>query len=316
MACGDLSYHYGSAILIEDDLVVSPYFYKFAQEALNYYDNSQEIAGISLYNLPYTEATKLPFIPLNDDSDVYFAQVPCTLGVVFSLGQWDDFKKWFALNPDLNDIKGLPLIVTKYWSKSSWKKYMYGYMVASNKYYIYPQISLTSNFNDRGENMYAKSYVGQVRLQMVPVNFRFKSIVDSVNVYDAYSEILPERLKRLCEALNDYDFEVDLYGQKEILSKEFVVTSKHCKKRICGYERAMKPAELNIIYNIPGNELSLARSEDVIFNSKTIEDLIFKSMAIEEFINNYNYFYTNVFDTKILIKILKFRILKKVRNLF
>ncbi len=35
--------------------------------------------------------------------------------------------------------------------------------------FIYPQISLTSNFNDRGENMYAKSYFGQVALQMVPI---------------------------------------------------------------------------------------------------------------------------------------------------
>lgn len=316
MTCGDNSYYYGSVIVIEDDLVVSPYFYNFAQEVLNYYDNSQEIAGISLYNLPYTEAAKLPFIPLRDDSDVYFAQVPCSLGMVYSSDQWDRFKKWFALNPDLKEIKGLPLIATKYWSESSWKKYMYGYMVANNKYFIYPQISLISNFNDRGENMYAKSYAGQVGLQMVPMKFKFKSINDSLNVYDAYSEILPDRLKRLFETLKDYDFEVDLFGQKETFSKEFVVTSKHCKKRIFGYERAMKPAELNIVYNIPGTELSLARSEDVIFNSKTIEDLIFKSMSVEEFINIHNYFYTNVFDTKVLIKILKFRILKKVRNLF
>ncbi len=80
-----------------------------------------------------------------------------------------------------------------------------------------------------------------------------------MNVYDAYSEILPDRLKKLCETLKDYDFEVDLFGQKETLSKEFVVTSKHCKKRIFGYERAMKPAELNIVYNIPGTELSFAK---------------------------------------------------------
>lgn len=316
MVCGDLSYRYGSSIMIEDDMVVSPFFYKFAQEALNYYDNSPEMAGISLYNLPYTEATKLPFIPLNDDSDVYFAQVPCTLCMAFSSDQWDSFKKWFALNPDLNEIKGLPLIVTKYWSQSSWKKYMYGYMVENNKYYIYPQISLTSNFNDRGENMYAKSYAGQVKLQMVPIKFRFKSINDSLNVYDAYSEILPDRLKKLCETLKDYDFEVDLFGQKETLSKEFVVTSKLCKKRIFGYERAMKPAELNIVFNIPGTELSFAKSEDVTFNSQTIEDLIFKSMAVEEFVNNYNYFYTNVFDTKVLFKILLFRIKSKFRNIF
>jgi len=189
-------------------------------------------------------------------------------------------------------------------------------MVVSNKYFIYPQISLTSNFNDRGENMYAKSYVGQVGLQMVPIKFKFKSVDESLNVYDAYSEILADRLKILCKTLNDYDFEVDLFGQKESFSKEYVITSKKCKKRIIGFERAMKPAELNVVYNIPGTELSFAKSEDVIFDSKTIDDLIFKTMAVEEFIDIYNYFYTNVFDTKVLFKILKFRLKNKFRNIF
>ncbi len=315
-ACGDLSYKYGSVILIEDDQVVSPYFYKFAQDALNYYNDLPEIAGISLYNLPYTEASKLPFIPLHDDSDIYIAQVPCSLGMALSADQWDGFKKWFNLNPELKDIKGLPLIVTKYWAESSWKKFMYGYMVVMNKYFLYPQVSYISNFNDRGENMYSKSYFGQLALQMVPTETKFKSLDDSMNVYDAYSEILPDRLKKLSSMLNDYDFEVDLFGQKEFFSKEFVLTSKQCKKRIYGYERAMKPTELNIIYNIPGNELSLARSEDLIFSSKTIEDLIFKSMSIEKFINDHNYYYTNVFDTKMLIKLLKFRIKNKIRIIF
>jgi len=151
---------------------------------------------------------------------------------------------------------------------------------------------------------------------MVPTETKFKSLGDSVNVYDAYSEILPERLKKLCSMLNEYDFEVDLFGQKELFSKKFVLTSKQCKKKIFGYERSMKPTELNIIYNIPGNELSLARSEDLIFSSKTIEDLIFKSMSIEKFISDHNYYYTNVFDTKMLIKLLKFRIKNKIRIIF
>ena len=315
LSCGDFSYKYKSVIILEDDLIVSPYFYIFAREALQYYNDSTEIAGISLYNLPYTEASKLPFVPLKDDSDVYFMQVPSSLGQVWSVDHWDAFKKWYSSNPDLSAIKGLPTIVTKFWSESSWKKFYYGYMVTNNKYFVYPQLSFTSNFNDRGENMYAKSFSGQVNLQMVLANYRFKSINESVNVYDAYSEILPDRLKKLCETLNDYDLEVDLYGQKEFFSKKFVLTSKYCKEKIKGYERAMKPAELNIIYNIPGNELTLARSQDVIFNSQSIVNLILKTMPIEEFINNHNYYYTNVFDTKVLIKILRFRIKNKLKNI-
>jgi hypothetical protein len=314
--CGDLTYKYGSVIMLEEDLVVSPYFYNFVQQALNYYHNSGEISGISLYNLPYTEATKLPFISLKDDSDIYFMQVPCSLGHAFSLEQWDSFRKWYNLNQNLEDIKGLPIIVTKFWSQSSWKKFIYGYMIVKDKYFVYPQLSLTSNFNDRGENMYAKSNTGQVGLQIVTRDFKFKPLADSINVYDAYSEILPTRLKLLCPTLKDYDLEVDLFGQKEKLSKDFVLTSKLCTASIINYDRAMKPAELNVIYNIPGNVLSLAKREFVIFDSKSIEDLIFKSMPIAELIKNHEYFYTNIFDTKVLIKILIYRIKNKLRSYF
>ncbi|MEZ5194837.1 MAG: hypothetical protein R2764_00080 [Bacteroidales bacterium] len=312
--CGDLTYEYGSAIILEDDMVVSPHFYNFGQECLNYYKDSDEIAGISLYNLPYTEASKLPFIPLMEDSDVYFSQVPCSLSMTYSVEQWDRFRKWFDLNPDLKSIKGLPMIVTNNWSQASWKKYMYGYMVVEGKFFIYPQVSYSSNFNDLGTNMVTKSYWGQVSLQMLQKEIKFKPIEDSVNVYDAYSEILPDRLKRLNESLKDFDFEVDLYGQKESFTKEFVLTSKTCKAIIHGFERAMKPQELNIVYNIRGEDFKLARRKDVVFSLQNIKDLIFKTIPAHDYVGLFAYYYTNVPDTRILISILKLRMKNRLRG--
>jgi hypothetical protein len=314
IASGDFSYQYGSFILLEDDLVVSPYFYKFTVEAFEFYNSDKEICGISLYNLPYTEASKLPFLPLDDHSDVYFQQVPCSLGIAMTANQWDGFKKWFLTNPELNTINGLPMIAWKYWSASSWKKYLYGFMVVKNLFFIYPRVSLTSNFNDRGENMYEKSHLGQVSLQMVDKDYKFKSLKDAISVYDAYSEILPDRLKKLCPELREYDFEIDLYGQKESFSKEFVITSKHCNKIIKGYERTMKPAELNLIFNIPGVELSLAKKEDVVYSLDSVNEIIFRTKPIDEFINDFHYYYINIFDNKKLIKILIFRLLNKFRK--
>lgn len=314
--CGDLTYKYGSAIILEDDMVVSPYFYKFGQECLNYYKDSNEIAGVSLYNLPYTEASKLPFIPMQDDSDVYFSQVPCSLSMTYSVEQWDRFRKWFNPDVDLKAINGLPMIVTNNWSQASWKKYMYGYMVVDKKFFIYPQVSYSSNFNDAGTNMVTKTFWGQVSLQMASKEIKFKPIEDSLNVYDAYSEILPDRLKKMNNSLIDYDFEVDLYGQKESFSKEYVLTSKYCESKVKGFERAMKPQELNIIYNINGDDFKLARKEDVKFTIQTIRDIIFKSMAVESFIDMFSYYYTNVSDTRILISILKYRMKNRMRNYF
>ncbi len=314
--CGKYCYEYGSIIMLEDDLVVSPFFYEFAAEALKYYQVENKIAGISLYNLPYTEASKIPFIPLQDDSDVYFMQIPSSLGQAWSVEQWDEFSKWYLKEPDLKKINGLPVITTKYWSASSWKKYFYGFLVESGKYFVYPQLSLTSNFNDRGENMWAKTFVGQVSLQITPRNYKFKSLDLSINVYDAYSEISSDVIKRFCKDIENYDLEMDLFGQKESFSKDYVITSKHCRKKLSGYERALKPHELNIFYNLKGNDFSLARREDVIYDDKTIDDIIFKTKPIEEYIADYTYYHNNVMDSKKMIPIILYRFKNKLFRSF
>ena len=82
LKCGDYAEKYGSVIVLEDDLYVSPFFYVCASAALDYYEKDERIAGISLFNLPYSQSWKLPFVPLQDDSDVYFKQVPASLGLL------------------------------------------------------------------------------------------------------------------------------------------------------------------------------------------------------------------------------------------
>ena len=47
-ACGNLTSQYGTVIILEDDLLVSPGFYDFDKKAAEFFDKEQEIAGISL----------------------------------------------------------------------------------------------------------------------------------------------------------------------------------------------------------------------------------------------------------------------------
>jgi hypothetical protein len=304
LTCGDLVYNYGSIIMLEDDLVVSPFFYKYTLGALQFYGKDPAIAGLSLYNLPYAEAWKLPFIPILDDSDVYFKQVPSSLGQVWTRDQWDSFRKWYDQGHNTDLIKKLPWIVKQYWTETSWKKYFYGYIIEENKYFVYPQISFTTNFNDQGANMMVKSHYGQVRLEISDRQYKFKSLQDAINVYDAYSEILPDRLQKLNPELSSYDFDVDLYGIKDYFLKPFVLTSKNVSNPVLGFERTMKPIEMNVVYNIPGNDLVLARREDVSL----------KPASIEKFISEFTYFYRNVFDTDVLLKILFSRAKNKIKS--
>ena len=315
LACGDLSLKYGSVILLEDDLFVSPFFYEYATEALNFYDDCEKIGGISLYNLPYTESSKLPFIPIKDDSDVYFKQIPSSLGQAWSAKHWSEFMEWYAKDPDIQNTNGLPYIVKKYWPESSWKRYYYAYLIESDKYFVFPQTSYSTNFSDQGTNMVTKSFFRQTQLNLFKTPVKFKKLRDSKNVYDAYSEIKPDILNCLNKLSWDHDIEVDLYGKKESFTKDYVLTSKPCKKVIASFGRHMKPHEMNIIFNYPGNDFFLAKAEDVLAYPGPNHEINFNN-RIEDFVNEYSYFYINPFDIRILIKLIRYRIVKRIKSIF
>src|SRR5690554_865404 len=48
--CGDLSTVYGSVVVLEDDILVDPFFYDYAAAALSFYSDAPNIAGIALYS--------------------------------------------------------------------------------------------------------------------------------------------------------------------------------------------------------------------------------------------------------------------------
>ena len=86
--CGDLSADYGAIILLEDDLGMSPVFYRYASRALACYGSDPRIAGLCLYALWFNGYTREPFVPLADGGDAFFLQVPYTQGQAWSAAQW------------------------------------------------------------------------------------------------------------------------------------------------------------------------------------------------------------------------------------
>ena len=126
LACGDLSVEYGSVILLEDDLYVSPFFYEYTQQALSFYENDDIIAGISLYRQPYEETTYHPFEPLCDNSDVFFLQFPSSLGQAWTKKQWQLFKEYYDKDPDPSAV-AVPRKIL-HWPKTSWKKFFCSYL--------------------------------------------------------------------------------------------------------------------------------------------------------------------------------------------
>ena len=290
LACGSLAKQYDGIILLEDDLYVSPWFYEYTLAALEFYKDCSSICGISLYSYRYNETALLPFMPLHDESHTYFMQVPCSWGQAWLKGQWCAFESWYADHCDFDyiDDPALPPDVAN-WTATSWKKHFFKYMVEQDKYFVYPFCSYTTNFGDQGQHQKG-SNLYQVSIQLGNISqYVFQRFEESLIKYDAWFELIPECLNRLSGGIFDFDFSVDLHGTKrrESYTGEYVFTSKECTSYISSFGRCMVPVEMNVINQVSGNEIYLARIEQ-IEDYGTIDDYILERARNME---NQMYFY-------------------------
>lgn len=81
---------YGKIIVLEDDIVTSPYFLKFMNDALNFYDNNKKVWHISGWNYP---------IEKEDLEDAFFFRVMNCWG----WGTWCD--RWIHYEKNPKKIK-------------------------------------------------------------------------------------------------------------------------------------------------------------------------------------------------------------------
>jgi len=263
--CGSLSQLYDSIIMLEDDLTVAPAFYDYAMQALAFYENENEVAGISLYNYEVAESCFYPFTPLHDDADVYFMQVASSWGQAWTAEQWLAFREWLKEHPEITDDDPLPDYI-RAWSVSSWKKHYINYLIQNHKYIVFPKTSFSTNFGEPGTNADLKGLF-QVNLNVGRgiEEYRLKKLSSSLAVYDSSFEIMPSSVKQLCKDLEGYDFEVDLYGTKNLskVNSSYLLTTRKVSSPVKTYGLEMLPNILNVAYNIPGDNISLAKTKDV-----------------------------------------------------
>lgn len=257
LMCADLVQEFESVIILEDDLVVSPFFYEYALQAKEFYKLDDNIAGISLYNYQVTENNFYPFQALNDGSSVYFMQLASSWGQLFTKEQWENFRQWFKLNPELTDEITTPDYI-KVWGNNSWKKHYINYLCSTNKYFVFPQLSLTTNFEDEGTNS-RTSNVFHTPIQVLQHPYYFKNLSESSSIYDANFELNPEVLKSLNTNLKKYDFEVDLHGAKNVerTNAPYILTSKRSSNPVISFSDELFPLENNIALNLEGNGIGL-----------------------------------------------------------
>jgi hypothetical protein len=266
MKCAAMVENYRAIIILEDDLYVSGSFYHYTLSAVDFFEDHPKIGGLSLYSHSWNETAQFPFQPLVDESDVFFLQYASSWGQCWTRQQWMDFRYWMEKNGAGDDpaYSLLPPNVIQ-WPSSSWKKNFIAYLLSTGRFFVYPRISLTTNFADTGQHVIRHEHFLQRPLLSSPKKFFFKQIEDSFAVYDSYCEILPDRLKSLCPFLEPFEFETDLYGMKDPdkSTAGFLLTSMESRNSAMSFGREMKPMEANITGRIPGQHFSLVPRKEV-----------------------------------------------------
>lgn len=259
--CGGLTKIYPAIIYLEDDLFLSPAFYEFARKAHEFYQDDVRIAGVSLYAYHFNGYHHFPFTPIEDGADVYFAQIMSILGQSWTEAQWSQFLQWDQtrasetdfVEKELHDIWGT-------FAEDEYFPLQMKYLASTNRYYVFPRVSLTTGFGDRGVHFDSATSYFQVPLQGNQSIFRFRAFENANAVYDSFMELSPERFERLVPALRGMSFDVDLNATKKPhhFKAEYVLTTRACAESRQTFALSMFPAEANVLNQIAGLGITFA----------------------------------------------------------
>lgn len=266
LSCGDLVENYEGLVMFEDDIVPSDFFYDYIIQAKSSYKNIDDIAGISLYSPTINEMVEKPFIPISSKYDVFFIQSASSWGQYWTKDMWYKFRKWYLKNDSiLKNTGDMPDKIYS-WPKTSWKKYFMKYLVETNRYFVYPYISLSTNFSDVGQHVHQEMSLYQVPILLDQREYVLPSFEEGIK-YDAFFEL------DLCSVKDKYITELktcmDIYGSKNFFSEYNYLLSvnKYDYEIVESYGLNYKPQELNFLKKNYGNQIYLYNlSKECKFN--------------------------------------------------
>ena len=258
LGCGRFLDSYEAIIILEDDLIVSKNFFKFAKQAVSKYYNENNVAGISLYSFGVNYQTFYNFIPQPSEFDTYFMQCAQSWGQVWMKNQWKTFEEWYANHSDDEfDREALPESICS-WSSKSWLKYHTRYCIETGKYFVYPYLSLSSNCGETGTHLKFSSPVFQRPLADYKETYQFNlpNLTDDVVKYDGFFEA--ERIYKSL-GLSEAELCIDLTNSKSNDgNKPYLLTSKRLPFRVVNsFGISFTPIEMNILNRCPGDFIFL-----------------------------------------------------------
>ena len=273
--CGDLSEKYGAVIILEDDLVVSPGFYQYVTEALDFYKDEYWMSGIALYSHEWNGYARRFFQPIVDEYDAYLGQFSITWGQCWTKKNWTQFRKWYDKHNDQLGYNNLLPDGINRWSEESWGRYFISYMVENDLYYVIPRIALSTNCSEVGQHAGIKDNNHQVRLMTTcKRNYCFPDFETALK-YDVYFENVNLKYY-LDSSLVKEGVDIDLNGHgRDNVDNRYVLTTRPMDYlAIKTYGIQYRPIDMNIIEAVSGSGIFLydkrQKRKNKIWNDEVI----------------------------------------------
>jgi hypothetical protein len=273
------------------------------------------MAGISLYHYQHNESTKLPFEVIVDEFDAYFMKVPSSWGQLWTKLQWENFKDWYNQKQIVSEQDYLPDDVVA-WPESSWKKYFCKYLVETNRYFVYPKTSFTTNTGAVGEHHNHITALHQSALSMQNNNYRLPQFNETLNCYDQFFELIPKSTN-FNLPIDIGDIEIDIFGSKPLLKveKKYLLSSKKCNHPVKCYKLDYFPVNLNVIRGLQQtnkDNAELFLGERAFFDAKI--NLLFVKLFAQKIDNKILEYLEHAFMQNI-VKTNTFRIGHRIERL-
>lgn len=195
---GEICGRYGHAIILEDDVVPTPYFLNYTNAALERYKDNQDVFSVGCHT----------FDAGHDLPETFFLNIPDCWGWAI----WQ--RSWAAFNPDgsrlLNEIlerkeefhfdfDGVypytAMLKDQVAGRNqSWAVRLYAHTLLNNKLVLYPRHSMTSNigFDGSGTHGGISSTYSKVRIADRPVVVSSIEIEESILAREAWKAALGE----------------------------------------------------------------------------------------------------------------------------
>lgn len=264
LSCGDLTERYGAIVMLEDDLGVSKFYYEYTLQALKHFSGDVNIAGLSLYKHLINVNCGSRYDPLDNGLGYFYMQFAQSWGQIWTHDQWAGFRNWYHVESNRTKELDIPEFVEN-WPESSWLKHYTRYLVDEKKYFVYPMRSLSTNFSDSGTHVSRQDNSYQVPLAEYSPILR-PAAGESAVAYDAYFEITPKSFFALTDGRLGDGLVIDLYGVRNLSSyhdEQLVLTVRECHEYEKSNSFRLKPREMNVLLDLPGEGIFLAKCGQV-----------------------------------------------------